>query len=64
MGALAGYLLELAERGLARRDRRNAEGRDERVHLAPLQRVVASGASPAAGLLEQDARTGAAACLL
>ncbi len=35
--------LALASRGLAARERRDAEGRDERRHLAPLERIVAEG---------------------
>lgn len=42
----------IALEGLARRDRKDAEGRDERRHLAPLADLVASGRCPADLLLE------------
>lgn len=42
----------IALEGLARRNRKDAEGRDERRHLAPLADLVASGRCPADLLLE------------
>jgi glutamate--cysteine ligase len=56
--ALAEDLLDIAAAGLQRRARCNAEGRDERVFLQPLERLVDAGKSPAdlllAGLPDGD----------
>jgi len=45
VGALANELLAVADAGLARRARLDAQGRDERVYLAPLIEAVARGLS-------------------
>ncbi|MCB9624904.1 MAG: glutamate--cysteine ligase [Sandaracinus sp.] len=47
----AGELLELAESGLERIGALDAEGRDERVHLAPLRALLERGQTPADELL-------------
>lgn len=44
---LAERLIDVASGGLERRARLDAQGRDERRHLAPLARLAASGRSPA-----------------
>ena len=44
-------LLEIAKQGLVRRGRRGPDGRDESVHLAPLESLVARGQCPADQLL-------------
>lgn len=49
---LAEALMDLAAAGLGRRDRRDDEGRDERRHLEPVQRLLASGRTPADELLD------------
>lgn len=49
---LAASLLAIAERGLQRRDRRDAGGRDERYHLKPMIDLVDSGRCPADLLVE------------
>jgi glutamate--cysteine ligase len=46
-------VLELARAGLGRRDRRNAQGQDETIYLAPLFEVIDSGKSPADRLLDE-----------
>jgi glutamate--cysteine ligase len=46
-------ILELARAGLGRRDRRNAQGQDETIYLAPLFEVIDSGKSPADRLLDE-----------
>ncbi|MCA9530348.1 MAG: glutamate--cysteine ligase [Myxococcales bacterium] len=51
VAAWAGDLLEIAEAGLARIDDRDADGRDERVHLAPLRALIEREATPADALL-------------
>jgi glutamate--cysteine ligase len=51
--SLAQETLAMAERGLARRRRLDAAGRDETCHLRPLQEIVARGMSPAEELLEK-----------
>ncbi len=48
---IAGQMVEIARGGLVRRARRNSEGVDESVYLAPLQETVASGLTPAERLL-------------
>ncbi|RLB64372.1 MAG: glutamate--cysteine ligase, partial [Deltaproteobacteria bacterium] len=48
---LAEQLLDTALAGLARRDRRDADGHDERRHLEPLVALVSAGQSPADRLL-------------
>lgn len=49
--ALAERVVSIAEEGLARRARLDAQGRDERVHLAPLIELVGEGKTPAEKLL-------------
>lgn len=44
---LAGELLDLARDGLVRIGARDAEGRDESIHLRPLEELVAAGDTPA-----------------
>jgi glutamate--cysteine ligase len=46
-----GEVLELAESGLQRLGVLDAQGRDERVHLAPLRALVEKGLTPADELL-------------
>jgi glutamate--cysteine ligase len=48
---LARQVVEIAHAGLRARKRLDAQGRDETVYLAPLDRAVASGLSPADELL-------------
>ncbi|MBN8996805.1 MAG: glutamate--cysteine ligase [Rhizobiales bacterium] len=48
---IAGEMLAIARGGLARRARRNREGADETVYLAPLDEIVASGETRAERLL-------------
>jgi glutamate--cysteine ligase len=48
----AKQLLTLAEGGLERRALKNAAGKDERIHLAPLRALVDIGKTPAETLLE------------
>lgn len=50
--AWAEAAMEIALGGLARRDRKDEQGRDERRHLTPLAELVASGRCPAEVLLE------------
>jgi glutamate--cysteine ligase len=51
---LAERLIEIAEGGLERRAQlRKSDGKDERVHLARLKALVASGRTPADDLLER-----------
>ena len=57
-GEVAQRLLEIADGGLARRARVDADGRDERVHLRPLVDLAAQLKSPADLLLERLAKTG------
>ncbi len=45
--------LSLARQGLARRNRRDAAGRDETVYLAELEEIVDRGITPAEDLLEK-----------
>jgi glutamate--cysteine ligase len=45
--AVAREALAIARGGLARRARRDAEGRDESIYLAPLDEIVADGRVPA-----------------
>jgi len=49
---IAAAMVEIAEAGLKRRDRRDGKGRDETMFLEPLQEIVASGRSPAELLLD------------
>jgi len=49
---VAQRLIEIAEGGLERRARLDREGRDERIHLAPLRALVERGMCPAEALLE------------
>ena len=50
---LAQTTIALAEKGLARRQRLDARGQDERAYLGPLQEYVARGITPAEELLEK-----------
>jgi glutamate--cysteine ligase len=49
---IAERVLEIAEAGLERRACKNERGRDERVHLAKLKKLVEKGLTPADVLLE------------
>lgn len=49
---LAEGLMDLAAAGLERRARTDGEGRDERRHLEPIQRLLAAGRTPADELLD------------
>src|SRR5205814_16246 len=50
---LAERVIEISEGGLERRGVKNANGKDERVHLARLKKLVGEGKSPADKLLEE-----------
>jgi glutamate--cysteine ligase len=50
--ALAQKVLELAEGGLERRARKRADGKDERIHLAEVRRLLDQGRCPADDLLD------------
>ncbi len=50
---LAVQLLDISERGLARRARMSTSGKDERVHLSALRDLVQAGKTPGGLLLEQ-----------
>ncbi len=50
---VAEQLLEIAEGGLERRGRKEECGRDERVHLKGLKRLIARGMCPAEAILER-----------
>ncbi|MBS0517071.1 MAG: glutamate--cysteine ligase [Proteobacteria bacterium] len=50
---LARDVVEIAHAGLRARKQLNAEGNDETIYLAPLDRAVASGLAPADELLEK-----------
>ena len=52
LAALAEQVVDIAERGLERRAIFNREGKDERVHLAPVKALVARARCPADELLE------------
>ncbi len=52
LGAIAEQLFEIAERGLAARARLDAQGRDERHFLGPLQQLLTGRRCPADLLLE------------
>ena len=52
MQALAERVLEIANGGLSRRNLLNAQGQDERVHLALLTSLVQSGKTPADAITE------------
>jgi len=45
--AIAGEALAVARAGLARRARKDAQGRDETIYLTPLEKIVADGRVPA-----------------
>ena len=45
--AIAGEALAVSRAGLARRARKDAQGRDETIYLAPLEKIVADGRVPA-----------------
>ena len=49
---VAEHVLEIAEGGLERRGCKNARGKDERVHLAKLRKLIEKGLTPADVLLE------------
>ncbi len=51
-------IVELAEAGLARRNLRNAQGADERVHLATLKQRLERGESPADDVLRRAKQGG------
>lgn len=53
LGEWASELLAAAERGLRRLGARDAQGRDESIHLAPLRRLIDRGQSPADALLAE-----------
>ena len=44
---IAAQAVGIAEAGLVRRDRRNAQGKDETIHLAPLEETIRLAKSPA-----------------
>ncbi|MEO6420661.1 MAG: glutamate--cysteine ligase, partial [Polyangiaceae bacterium] len=50
---LAVQLIDISERGLERRARKSATGKDERVHLTALRELVHAGKTPGDLLLEQ-----------
>jgi glutamate--cysteine ligase len=58
MRALAEQLLDIARGGLSRRERTNAQGKDETLYLEPLITLVESGRTPADALLEQFSAEG------
>jgi glutamate--cysteine ligase len=47
------WLLELAQQGLERRDRKSGQGEDESCYLGPLHKVAQSGRTFAEQLLER-----------
>jgi glutamate--cysteine ligase len=52
LAVVAERMVDLAEGGLERRRRLDGRGKDERVHLARLRRLVGQGKTPADVLLE------------
>ena len=50
---IAAQAVGIAEAGLVRRDRRNAKGQDETIHLAPLEETIRLAKSPAERWLEK-----------
>lgn len=52
LASLAEHVVDIANRGLERRAILNREGKDERVHLAPIAALVAKGMTPAEVLIE------------
>jgi glutamate--cysteine ligase len=52
LASVAERMLEIAEGGLSRRARLNDKGKDERVHLTKLRKLVEQGKTPADVLLE------------
>lgn len=50
---VAAQAVGIAEAGLVRRDRRNAQGKDETIHLAPLEEVIRLAKSPAEQWLDK-----------
>lgn len=50
---IAAQAVGIAEAGLVRRDRRNSEGKDETIHLAPLEETIRLAKSPAERWLEK-----------
>ena len=53
VGAIARQMMTIAEAGLKRRGVLNGEGRDERIYLGKLRRIVDSGVTAADDLLTQ-----------
>jgi glutamate--cysteine ligase len=52
LAALAEQVVDISSRGLERRAILNREGKDERIHLAPIAALVAQAKTPADVLLE------------
>jgi glutamate--cysteine ligase len=50
---VAAQAVGIAEAGLVRRDRRNAQGKDETIHLAPLEETIRLAKSPAERWLDR-----------
>lgn len=50
---IAAQAVGIAEAGLVRRNRRDAAGRDETIHLAPLEETIRTGKSPAERWLDK-----------
>ncbi|UJW85226.1 glutamate--cysteine ligase [Devosia sp. SL43] len=50
---VAAQAVGIAEAGLVRRDRRNAQGKDESIHLAPLEETIRLAKSPAERWLDK-----------
>lgn len=50
---IAAQAVGIAEAGLVRRDRRNAQGKDETIHLAPLEETIRLAKSPAERWLDK-----------
>lgn len=50
---VAAQAVGIAEAGLVRRDRRNAQGKDETIHLAPLEETIRLAKSPAERWLDK-----------
>ena len=53
LAQVAEAVVTIAEGGLERRARKDAQGKDERIYLAALKALVARGLTPAEALLEQ-----------
>ena len=50
---VAAQAVGIAEAGLVRRNRRNAQGKDESIHLAPLEETIRLAKSPAERWLDK-----------